>query len=268
MASVIPKLAVIGGRLEDDNVAIYDEMRRLAGGRIVVFATASSVPDEVGAETVEVFRAHGFDAVLAGVHGAGAGQAAQDTAIADLVADYGSVYFTGGDQALITGALAPGGTESRVLKAIRQMQRNGALVAGSSAGAAIMSDVMISGGTSLEAATYGVVDDPDQPGMLLEPGLGFFAWGMVDQHFIKRGRLGRLIVGMQASGAKRGFGIDENTALFVEGKRAQVIGEYGVFVLDLEEANVDRSLGLIESIGFSYADNGDALDLETGEVRP
>ncbi len=71
VASVIPKLAVIGGRLEDDNVAIYDEMRRLAGGRIVVFATASSVPDEVGAETVEVFRAHGFDAVLAGVHGAG-----------------------------------------------------------------------------------------------------------------------------------------------------------------------------------------------------
>ena len=268
VASVIPKLAVIGGRLEDDNVAIYDEMRRLAGGRIVVFATASSVPDEVGAETVEVFRAHGFDAVLAGVHGAGAGQAAQDTAIADLVADYGSVYFTGGDQALITGALAPGGTESRVLKAIRQMQRNGALVAGSSAGAAIMSDVMISGGTSLEAATYGVVDDPDQPGMLLEPGLGFFAWGMVDQHFIKRGRLGRLIVGMQASGAKRGFGIDENTALFVEGKRAQVIGEYGVFVLDLEEANVDSSIGLIESIGFSYADNGDALDLESGEVRP
>lgn len=267
-ASVIPKLAVIGGRLEDDNAAIYDEMRRLAGGRIVVFATASSVPDEVGAETVEVFRAHGFDAVLAGVHGAGAGQGAQDKAIADLVADYGSVYFTGGDQALITGALAPGGTESRVLKAIRQAQRNGALVAGSSAGAAIMSDVMISGGTSLEAATYGVVDDPDQPGMLLEPGLGFFPWGMVDQHFIKRGRLGRLIVGMQASGAKRGFGIDENTALFVEGKRAQVIGEYGVFVLDLEEANVDRSLGLIESIGFSYADNGDALDLETGEVRP
>ena len=263
-----PKLAIIGGRLEDDNAAIYDEMRRLSGGRIVVFATASSVPDEVGTETVGVFNAYGFDAVLAGVHGAGAAAAAQDQAIADLVADYGSVYFTGGDQALITGALAPQGRASRVLKAIRKAQRNGSLAAGSSAGAAIMSDVMISGGTSLEAATYGVVNDPDQPGMLLEPGLGFFPWGMVDQHFLKRGRFGRLVVGMQATGAKRGFGIDENTALFVEGRNAQVIGEYGAFVFDLEHAIVDRSRSLIENIGFSYADNGDSCDLETGAVFP
>lgn len=105
MGELHPKLAIIGGRLEDDNAAVYDEMRRMAGGRIVVFATASSVPDEVGAETVGVFSAYGFDVVLAGVHGAGAVAAAQDQAIADLVSDYGSVYFTGGDQALITAAL-------------------------------------------------------------------------------------------------------------------------------------------------------------------
>ena len=264
----LPKLAIIGGRLEDDNAAIYDEMRRLAGGRIVVFATASSVPDEVGIETVEVFRAYGFDAVLAGVHGPGAGQAAQDAAVAALIEDYGSVYFTGGDQALITGALAPFGRESRVLKAIRKSQRRGGLVAGSSAGAAIMSEVMFSGGTSLEAAAFGVVGDADQPGILLAPGLGFFPWGIVDQHFIKRGRFGRMVVGMQASGAKRGFGIDENTALFVEGKTARVIGEYGVFVFDLQEATVDRRRGLIENIAFSYADDGDALELETGQVLP
>ena len=263
-----PTLAIIGGRLEDDNAAVYSEMHRLAGGRIVVFATASSVPEEVGAETVDVFRSYGFDAVLAGVHGPGAGQAAQDKAIADLVTDYGSVYFTGGDQALITGALAPFGRESRVLKAIRKAQRKGSLVAGSSAGAAIMSEVMFSGGTSLEAATYGVVGDADEPGMLLAPGLGFFPWGIVDQHFIKRGRFGRMVVGMQASGVKRGYGIDENTALFVEGKFGRVIGEYGVFVFDLAEARVDGDLRLIENIVFSYADNGDAVDLATGEVLP
>ena len=263
-----PKLAIIGGRLEDDNAAIYDEMRRLSGGRIVVFATASSVPDEVGAETVGVFRAHGLDAVQVAVHGPGAAAAAQDAAIADLVEDYGSVYFTGGDQALITGALAPYGRESRVLKAIRKAQRKGSLVAGSSAGAAIMSEVMFSGGTSLEAATYGVVGDADQPGMLLAKGLGFFPWGMVDQHFIKRGRFGRMVVGMLESGAKRGFGVDENTALFVEGKTARVIGEYGVFVFDLSDAKVDPDRTLIENISVSYADNGDSCDLETGEVRP
>lgn len=268
VGEVHPKLAIIGGRLEDDNAAVYDEMHRMSGGRIVVFATASSVPDEVGAETVGVFCAYGFDAVLAGVHGAGAAAAACDQAIADLVTDYGSVYFTGGDQALITAALAPGGRESPVLEAIRTAHRNGAMIAGSSAGAAVMSEVMISGGTSLEAATYGVVNDPDQPGMLLEPGLGFFPWGMVDQHFIKRGRFGRLVVGMEASGATLGFGIDENTALFVEDTVARVIGEYGAFVFDLREATVDSPSRLIDNIGFSYADNGDSCNLKTGEVIP
>ena len=48
-------------------------------------------------------------------------------------------------------------------------------------------------------------------------GLGFFPFGMVDQHFIKRGRLGRLVVAMAEAGVRRGFGIDENTALLVEG---------------------------------------------------
>ena len=131
-----------------------------------------------------------------------------------------------------------------------------------------MSEVMFSGGTSLEAATYGVVGDADQPGMLLAPGLGFFPWGIVDQHFIKRGRFGRMVVGMQASGARRGFGIDENTALFVEGRTALVIGEYGVFVFDLQQARIDRRRRLIENIVFSYADNGDTIDLPTGAVLP
>ncbi|MFT4012245.1 MAG: cyanophycinase [Paracoccus sp. (in: a-proteobacteria)] len=263
-----PKLAVIGGRLEDDNDAIYAQMHRLSGGRILVFPTASGEPEAVGAETVAVFAAHGFDAAMAPVHGAGAAQAARDPAIAALVADYGSVFFTGGDQALITGALAPGGAESPVLAAIRAAHAAGGLIAGSSAGAAVMSDVMIEGGTSLEAATYGVVRDADQPGMLLGRGLGFFPWGVVDQHFIKRGRFGRLVVALAESGVARGFGIDENTALFVDGDQARVIGEFGAFVLDMTTARIDPREKSVDEIGFTYLDDGDALDLATGEVRP
>lgn len=263
-----PRLAVIGGRLEDDNAAIYAQMHRLSGGRILVFPTASSEPQEVGNETVEVFRAHGFEVALSAVHGPEAGKAAMDAAQAQLVEDYGSVYFTGGDQALITDALAPGGKDSLVLRAIRMLMKKGGLIAGSSAGAAIMSEQMISGGTSLEAATWGVVETPDEPGLLLAPGLGFFPWGMVDQHFIKRGRFGRLVVAMQASGVSRGFGIDENTALIVEGDRAHVVGEYGAFVLDMAEAKVDRRRKLTENIGFSYIDDGDGYDLLSGEVIP
>lgn len=263
-----PRLAVIGGRLEDDNAAIYAQMHRLSGGRILVFATASSEPEEVGRETVEVFRAHGFDVGLSAVHGPEAAKAAADPAQAALVASYGSVYFTGGDQALITGALAPEGRDSAVLTAIRAALSAGGLVAGSSAGAAIMSQVMISGGTSLEAATWGVVATADEPGLLMAPGLGFFPWGMVDQHFIKRGRFGRLAVAMQDSGDARGFGVDENTALIVEGGQARVVGEYGVFVLDLAEARTDARRKLVENIGFSYLDDGDGYDLASGTVLP
>lgn len=263
-----PKLAVIGGRLEDDNDPIYAEMHRLSGGRIVVFPTASAEPDVVGAETVEVFRKHGFDCILAPIHGEDAEKAARDPAIVAMVRDYGSVFFTGGDQALITGALAPGGVESPVLAAIRSAHAAGGLVAGSSAGAAIMSEVMISGGTSLESATYGVVPDPDQPGLLMGRGLGFFPWGMVDQHFIKRGRFGRLVVAMAASGVRRGFGIDENTALFVDGAKGHVIGEFGAFVLDMKGAKQDKRRHSIDNITFSYADDGDSIDLAKGRVLP
>ena len=263
-----PKLAVIGGRLEDDNDAIYAEMHRLTGGRIVVFPTASSEPDVVGAETVAVFRNHGFDVALAAIHGEGAAVAAQDPAIVALVEDYGNVFFTGGDQALITSALAPQGVESQVLAAIRRVHAAGGMVAGSSAGAAIMSGIMIEGGTSLEAATYGVVTDPDMPGLLLRHGLGFFPWGIVDQHFIKRGRLGRLIVAMTESGTRRGFGIDENTALFVDGGMGRVIGEFGAFILDLKGARQDKRRRSVDNITFGYADDGDSIDLANGRIVP
>ena len=62
---------------------------------------------------------------------------------------------------------------------------------------------------------------------------------MLDQHFIKRGRLGRLVVAMASAGVRRGFGIDENTALVIEGAAGRVCGEYGVMFVDMGPASVD-----------------------------
>ena len=104
----------------------------------------------------------------------------------------------------------------------------------------MMSQPMILGGTSIEAVVHGVTDDPERPGLLMGTGLGFFPFGMVDQHFIKRGRLGRLVVAMAGAGVRRGFGIDENTALLVEGAAARVCGEYGVMVIDIGPAQRRR----------------------------
>ena len=99
-------------------------------------------------------------------------------------------------------------------------------------------------------------------------GLGFFPFGIVDQHFIKRGRLGRLVVAMAAAGVRRGFGIDENTALLVEGDAARVCGEYGVMVVDIGRAEVDIPQRRYADFRLSYLDDGDAIDLDRFRPRP
>lgn len=262
------KFAVIGGRLEDNNAAIYEEMLRLSGGRILIFPTASSEPELVGEESAAAFASHGFEVEIAPLYGPDAVQRAHDPRILEQISRLGSVYFTGGDQANIVNALSPDAQATPVLEAIHAMQAKGGLLAGSSAGAAMMCNPMILGGTSLESVVHGVTEDPEKPGLLIGRGLGFFNAAMVDQHFIKRGRLGRLIVAMSAVGENRGYGIDENTALFVEGAHGTVIGEYGVMVVDLSEASLDPDSASWRNCTISYLDNGDSLDLRTGKVFP
>ncbi len=262
------KLAVIGGRLEDSNVAVFAEMHRLSGGRILVFPTASSEPEAVGAESLQVFREHGFEAEVAPLTIANARTLAHDPALCARAGAYGSVYFTGGDQAKIVSALAPGGGETPLLAAIRAAQAAGGLVAGSSAGAAMMSQPMILGGTSIESVVHGVTEDPERPGLLMGTGLGFFPYGMLDQHFIKRGRLGRLVVAMARAGVRRGFGIDENTALLVEGAAARVCGEYGVMVIDIGPASVGDGGLDFEDFRLSYLDDGDSIEFRRFRPEP
>lgn len=255
------RLAVIGGRLEDDNAAVYGEMHRLSGGRILIFPTASAEPEAVAEESLAVFRAHGFQAEVSPVFGRGAVARAGDAGVVEQIARVGHVYFTGGDQAKILAALAPGGKASPALKAIRKAHDKGGLVAGSSAGAAMMSQPMLLGGTSLEAVVHGVSGRAEEPGLLMGEGLGFFPFGMVDQHFIKRGRLGRLVVAMEAAGCATGFGIDENTALIVEGAAGTVVGEYGVMLVDLAELQTDAHRRIYQDFRVSYLDHGDRIDL-------
>jgi cyanophycinase len=254
------RLAIVGGRLEDSNVAVYAEMHRLSGGRILIFPTASAEPEAVAVESVQAFRSHGFEAEAAPLTAADPA-AAHDPALAERIAACGSVYFTGGDQAKIVATLAPDGTPTPVLRAIQAALAAGGLLAGSSAGAAMMSHPTILGGGSLESVAHGVTDDPEQPGLLIGPGLGFFPFGMIDQHFIKRGRLGRLLVAMAAAGVTRGFGIDENTALLVEGASARVCGEYGVIV-------VQTAVHGLRDFRLSYLDDGDSIDLATLTPAP
>ncbi|MEM9668793.1 MAG: cyanophycinase [Pseudomonadota bacterium] len=262
------RLAIIGGRLEDDNRDVYREMRRLSEGRILIFPTASSEPYEVGEETREAFQIHGFECGVAHLSSENAHEAAFDPKLIEQVDNYRSVYFTGGDQAKIYHALVQNGADTPLLKAIRHAASQGGLLSGSSAGAAIMSDDMIMGGTSFEAIASGIAPTPEMPGLLLGKGFGFFKRGLVDQHFIKRGRLARLVVALANSQQRCGFGIDENTALFVEGSTARVIGEYGMFFIDMKDAEVDLENSTFSNIRVDYLDDGDMMDLDRFTTKP
>jgi cyanophycinase len=260
-------LVIIGGRLEADNDEVFGAMRRLSGGRIAVFPTASGEPEDVGAETVEDFCAHGVDAVLAPLYWSNRTDSAFDPRLVDLVRGCGSVYFTGGDQSKIVSSLLQG-AETPVLRQIRELHLDGGLVAGSSAGAAMMSERIICSGTSLEALVDGLTSDLDAPGLTLGEGLGFFPWGMVDQHFLKRGRLGRLLVATHVAGYDLGFGIDENTAMVVQGDTMEVLGENGAVAINLAAATVSDVGRTYSNVSMSYLDHGDRYDLRHNRVIP
>lgn len=264
----VHQLAIIGGRLEDTNLDIFNRMLRCAGGKIGVLATASSEPEETGAETVLVFQSYGFEAEYIPIQMNNCQTSAFDPTVVAQLDRLGSVYFTGGDQAHIVSSLIQDGKETPALTKIRELFARGGLIAGSSAGAAVMSNPMIMGGHSLEAVVYGVATEPAQPGLLVGQGLGFFPFGVVDQHFIKRGRLGRLIVAMQAAGGVHGFGVDENTAMFVSNDRLDVVGELGAFIVDQSRAHFSEDGQLLSGIRVSYLDHGDAYDLTHRLVIP
>ena len=189
------------------------------------------------------FRAHGFDAEVAPLTAANAADAAHDPALVARIARFGSVYFTGGDQAQDRRGAGAGRRRDPGARGDPAAQAAGGLLAGSSAGAAMMSQPMILGGTSIEVGGPRRHRGSGGAGAAAGRGPRLLSFGMVDQHFIKRGRLARLVVAMAAAGIRRGFGIDENTALLVEGATGRVCGEYGMMVVDLGRR---RSTGAAE----------------------
>ena len=226
------KLVIIGGRFEADNRPVFEAMRELSGGRIAVLPTASGDPREAGKKTRDSFRAYGIASEVVPLDKDNYRTAAFDPKLVALLERYGSFYFTGGDQALIVQALVQDGQATPALGAIRRAWAAGGLVSGSSAGAAIMSDPMITSGGSIEALAYPSAEAPHETRLSVGPGLGFFPLGLVDQHFLQRGRLGRLVAAMHATGWRHGFGIDENTAMVIEGGVLRVLGETGLIHVD------------------------------------
>ncbi|WP_285766725.1 cyanophycinase [Peribacillus sp. SI8-4] len=190
-----------------------------------------------------------------------------------------AIWFVGGDQTYITEALFnPDQTESKALQAIWDIYKEGAVLGGTSAGAAVMSDVMLAGGGSLETLTKGFTDTyngmEQQEGgpAYLERGLGFFQDGLIDQHFDNKARLGRLIAAAHEVGDRNqlSYGIDEDTAIVVNNhkRKVEVIGRGGLTVIDLMKVKTNPNIkSQYKNILLSTIAPGDRVDLQTNEIQ-
>ncbi|MGI8314353.1 cyanophycinase [Halobacillus mangrovi] len=201
-----------------------------------------------------------------------------DLKLAEKVLDYEGVWFVGGDQTDVTATLLnEDGSKSKVLENLWEIYESGAVLGGTSAGAAIMSDVMIAGGGSYDTLAKGFTETYDSMSQqeggpsYLEKGLGFFPYGIIDQHFDNKARLGRLIATTFAHGedGEFSYGIDEDTAMIFDSNKQtiEVVGRSGVSVVDLTEARQPASSpSSYEDIQLSWLTSGDQLELNTKKV--
>ncbi|BAZ00450.1 cyanophycinase [Tolypothrix tenuis PCC 7101] len=254
------QLVIIGGAEDKEgDCQILREFLRRAGGtkaHIVIMTAATELPREVGENYIRVFERLGAEKVRI-VDTETREDASSSTAL-KAINDATGIFFTGGDQARITGILK----DTEIDEAIHQRLAEGVVIAGTSAGAAVMPDTMIVEGDSETNPRIEIVD--------IGPGMGFLPGVIIDQHFSQRGRLGRLISALLQEPADLGFGIDENTAMVVTDNQIEVVGEGAVTIVDESDAthnNIDEILKdeplAIFGAKLHILPNGYKFDLKT-----
>lgn len=234
-------LVIIGGAedREGDCLVLREFVRRAGGvqAHIAVLTAATSMPREVGEDYVHAFAKIGAANVQ--VIDTEQAEDAERPEAVEKVKQATGIFFTGGDQARIIELIKG----SKLDQAIRARHAEGVVIGGTSAGAAMMPETMIIEGDS---ATNPRVDAVE-----LGPGMGFLPGVAVDQHFSQRGRLGRLISALVQQPAIMGIGIDEDTAVIVDGDEFEVVGKSSVTVVDESEATHNNLEGLLRDEGLA-----------------
>lgn len=257
------RLVIVGGGLADENEEVFRAAldARLDGEPICVVPTAGGSPESSMEWAVEVLEHWGGPGSARGVLLSKANaEEADSVAMAEDLSHCGGYWFTGGDQSRVVDTFLPGGDTTLAYRAVSERFRAGAVMAGSSAGAAMMSAVMIASGSSGPAVVNGILSDGEGDGVWVRPGMGFFSDAVIDQHFLARGRIGRLLVVTAGRPVGVGIGIDENTALVVDGDLARVVGESGAVLVDGRHATALSPSGLA-GVRVSLLGSGDSLRL-------
>ena len=222
-------LVVVGGGATND--AVVARTMELAGGRSAVVAVlpqASAEPD-AGDSSVTMWKDHGARAaVKVDFNDRDAARRALESATL--------IWMPGGDQNRFMKEIAGTGLD----ELIRTRYKQGAIVGGTSAGAAILCKVMITGDADLKNITAGRTITAD--------GLGLATDVIFDQHFLQRQRGNRLISAVLDHRSLVGIGIDESTGVIMRGSDIEVVGKSAVVVIDPRHATIPAaSDGAVEA---------------------
>jgi cyanophycinase len=220
-------LLLIGGGLDDDNRPVYARFLALAGARgparVVIATAATGDQDAEATGKLEALRTWAPKVPVAVVR--------RETGTEPTVAaiDHASaLFFTGGDQQRITARYRPHDQPTPEWLAMQRLLERGGVIAGTSAGDAMMGEVMFLGGGSATAlgvapppahAAGGEDDDVENPAQLgprIASGMQFLPGVICDSHFFERDRFGRLVAALEASGQRLGIGVGEDAAVEVD----------------------------------------------------
>jgi cyanophycinase len=230
-------LFIIGGGDRDEPM-----MRRFItlsegfqSGKIIVFPMASSVPEEVGPEQVLQLENLGAKSVECYILSREEAMQPENTKIFD---DIGGVFFSGGVQSRLADILL----DTPIHKMLKDFYEDGGVIGGTSAGAAVMSEVMITGDERKAVEEEHAFETIEAANIVTVRGFGFIKSAIIDQHFVRRKRHNRLISLMAEHHELLGIGIDESTAIIVNPDDAfEVIGERSVIIYDFHQAKVKIS---------------------------
>ena len=243
------KLFIIGGGKRPPALvqAMVDAAGLDTAGYAIILPMASGEPDSAAYYGIRQFTELGLPAERFRAYHFEKG--AYPQAAVDSLRGARLIYITGGDQNRFMDVVLG----SPVYDAIQEAYRNGATIADTSAGAAVMSRQMITGNELKRPEYTGDFRTIQAENIEIKEGLGLLPNAIVDQHFIYRMRMNRLIsVSLEFPGLAC-IGIDESTALLVEGDSATVVGDSQVILLRTPGNRAKTQNGLLGGRGLDLS---------------
>ena len=229
--------------------------------KIVVIPTASSIPVEVGQNYLNAFQHLGCNNVE--VLDIRDRQVAEDPNTLKTISKADCVMFSGGNQSNITKVI--GGTTLHELL-LNRFKNEEFVIAGTSAGAMAMATEMVAGGSSSEAMLKGAVK--------MKKGLGLIPQLIIDTHFIRRGRFGRLVEAVATHPKLIGIGLAEDTGLIIKNGIIEVIGSGMVIIFDPRKLkhNNEKILKVgtpmsLTNLKVHVLANGDRFNIKKKKVK-